>query len=452
MASKGDARLARQRRAAERGDAQAAVDLVWDRLSRRGRARLDEARRYAEFAIEHPDPFEACTAPHAFVWADGCGGWDDPDAIGVDPQLGLRLLRRLARRGNGEAAYSLSLAHQRGSGVRKDFDAAVRWARRAARLGETEALNNLGVALFYGKGVERDGRRAARCYREASEHGSPHGAANLARCYRWGDGVRKDKREALRLHRLAARRGHTSSQLQVAEAYLDGDLGRRDRRRGLRMLRQLARSGNRSAMVELAERQIDGKGVARNPVAGLELVRALARKQKPSPYAPKSPRYRYAPALITLGNHFHDLGETAPRHYATAMTWYRRAAAAGEARAWRNMANCFLAGHPPVVHKDIQRGLRCLRRAVELGDEGAMSDLGERLLDGDGLRRDRRRGLALLERAATEGFRAAAGILAARYRDGRGLPRDARPSRAWARLAARWEVEVPPPAARVRRS
>jgi TPR repeat protein len=437
-------RLERLRRAAECGDARAAADLVRNRLARRGRARLAVARRHAELAIGHPEPDEASRVAGLFLWADGCNGASRPADPGADPALGLWLLRRLARQGNGHAAYSLSLAYEHGVGVERNIDTAVRWARRAARLGETEARNNLGVALFYGKGVERDERRAARCYREAAAHGDAHAAANLARCHRWGDGVRKDKREALRLHRLAARRCHTSSQLQVAEAYLDGDLGRRDRRRGQRMLRQLARSGNRSAMVELAERQIDGKGVARNPVAGLELVRALVRKQKPSPYAPRSPRYRYVPALITLGNHFHDLGASAPRHFATAMTWYRRAAEAGEARGWRNMANCLLAGHPPVVRKDVQRGLRCLRRAVELGDEDAMSDLGERLLDGDGLRRDRRRGLALLERAAIEGCRAAAGILAARYRDGRGLPRDARRSRAWARLAARWEVEVPP--------
>ena len=445
MARTSDARLARLRRAAERGDAQAAVDLVWDRLARRGGGRLEEARHAAELAIGHPDPSEADHAAGAFLWGDGCGGWDDPSALGADPAFGLRLMRRLARRGNAHAMYSLSLAHQRGSGVRKDFDAAVRWARRAARAGETEALNNLGVRLFYGEGVERDERRAVRLYREASAHGSPHATANLARSYRWGNGVRKDVREAMRLHRLAAERGHAMSELILACAYLDGDGARRDARRGLRLLRELVAEGDLDAGIELAERQLAGNGVPRDTAAGLKRVRALARERKPWTYPPRTPRYRYPPALITLGNHFHDLAETSPRHFATAMQWYRRAAEAGEARGWRNMANCLLYGHPPVLRRDRARGMRCLRRAVELEDEDAMADLGERLLDGEGVRRDRRQGLALLERAAVENCRAAAGVLAARYRDGRGLPRDARKARAWARVAARWEVEVPPP-------
>ena len=54
-------------------------------------------------------------------------------------------------------------------------------------------------------------------------------------------------------------------------------------------------------------------------------------------------------------------------------------------------------------------------------------------------------GWGSLEQAVDEHCREAAGILAARYRDGRGLPRDASKTREWARVAARLEVEVPPP-------
>lgn len=435
MARKKDARLERLRRAAGGGDAQAAVRLVQDLLSRRGRARLEEARRHAELALQHPDPLEATFAAGAFVWGDDCGGWDEPDRLGADPAFGLSLLRRLARRGNADAMYSLSLAFQRGSGVRKDFEEALRWARRAARAGDTEALNNLGVRLFYGEGVERDERRAARVYREASALGSPHAAGNLARSYRWGDGVRKDVGEAMRLHRLAARRGHATSKLILACAYLDGDGVRRDARRGTRMLRALVGEGLRDAMDELAARLVEGDGMPKDLTEGLKLARTLAR----------APGWKRRPgAMLTLGNHFHDLGESKPKHFATAMDWYRRAAADDDARAWRNMANCLFYGHPPVVRRDRARGLRCLRRAVELGDEDAMADLGELLLDGEGLPRNRKQGLALLERAVREHCRPAAGVLAARYRDGRGLPRDARKAREWARLAKRWEVEVPP--------
>lgn len=428
-------RIDRWRSRARGGDAAAAAELVYalavdrDRLG--AAAALDEARKFTPLALQHPDPNTADFAMGAFVWRDGRGGWESPQAAGPDPAFGIAQFRTLAKRGVAAAMYSLHLVHLRGIGGARELSLALRWARRAASHGETEPLLNLGVMWFHGEGVERNLARAVRCYREAAEHGDALATANLGLCHRWGEGVKKDLREFWKLTRRAAKLGSQRARLRIAIALLDGVDGMRlDRKQGGAMLEELAASGSVEAQIHLAVRRITGDGVPKREAAGLAALRRLARRGE-------------GDALLELAHRNHDREE-----FREAIRQLERAVELEHAGAMHMLSRCLRDGHAPTVRRNARRATTLLRRAAELGDAEAMTELGRSLLDGaTGFRRDRRRGVEWLECAVRHhGFEAAA-ELAARYRDGRGVAGSSKLARRWAATAKRYEVAIPAPGA-----
>lgn len=247
-------RIARLRRAAERGDARRACELVTDMLDiPRSKRALDEARRWAPVAIEHPDPDEAVYVAGLFIWGDKVGGARRPRAVGRDPQFGIKLLRSMVRRGVASAAFHLSWIEWLGVGVPRSAAGAEHWARVASELGDSDWINDLGVMFDTARGAARDCKRAVRCYRVAARSGHVLATANLAHSYRDGEGVARNPRRFVELARRAARRGNAMSRVSLASARIEGRGLARDRARGLRELRALAREGVEGALETLDE-------------------------------------------------------------------------------------------------------------------------------------------------------------------------------------------------------
>ncbi len=383
--------IARLRARAERGDAKAAAKLAEELLDRPrtpSASRVREAKQLVVTALEHLEPGEADDAARLFLWRDYEEPWNPRPRPGVDPEFAVGLLRKLARRGNAQAMYSLCMAQTQGVGAKRDLADAERWARRAARHGEPEALNNLGVVYFYGEGVERDVRHAVRCYSEAAHCGDAFATWNLALCYRWGDGVAKNLREFRRLTRRAAKLGSVRAKLRLIDAAFDGREGfRRDPRGAKAALRKLVASGSTLARVEWARRQLFGDGVRKDARAALSSLRSLARREEPG-------------AAFWIAMHFHESSTKSSAKFAKAEAWLEIGVAAGDSFAMHLLSMCLREGHGNALRRNVRRANELLQRAAELGDSEAQLELGRRLCDGDGIRRDVRRGLELLARHA----------------------------------------------------
>ena len=97
-----------------------------------------------------------------------------------DPVEGAKWLRKSADQGNAEAENMLGNLYVRGVGVEKNLDEAVSWLKKAAAQNEPHACYSLGVASEKGLGgMPQDTQAAIDWYRKAGD--DPHARAALAR-------------------------------------------------------------------------------------------------------------------------------------------------------------------------------------------------------------------------------------------------------------------------------
>src|SRR5262249_46598962 len=80
---------------------------------------------------------------------------------------------------------------------------AVFWFRKAADQELPSAIRNLGWMSEKGRGVGRDEEQALKLYQRAAEEGEAAGLTDLGRMYETGRVVKEDQKEALKWYRQA---------------------------------------------------------------------------------------------------------------------------------------------------------------------------------------------------------------------------------------------------------
>lgn len=100
------------------------------------------------------------------------------DGLGVERDHGeaVRLFRLAADQGSTRGMRGLGIMHMSGRGVALDGGAAASWFSRAAQRGDVRAELLLGHLHEFGRGVPRDLLRAADVYKALAERGG-NGAA-----------------------------------------------------------------------------------------------------------------------------------------------------------------------------------------------------------------------------------------------------------------------------------
>ena len=116
-------------------------------------------------------------------------------------------LRIKADKGEAEAQSDLGFRYEKGQGVPKDEDEAVKWYRKAADQGHAPAQAKLGSAFANGRGVPKDEVEAVKWFRKATEQGNAAAQSSLGTMYAMGRGVPKDEDEAVKWYRKAAEQG-----------------------------------------------------------------------------------------------------------------------------------------------------------------------------------------------------------------------------------------------------
>ncbi len=113
------------------------------------------------------------------------------------------LYAQAADAGHIEAAVSLAVLYQSGTGVDQNIAEAVRLYEMGVTAGNARAQNNLGQFLARGEGIEQDYARAAELFAAAANQGQRQAMANLGVLYENGFGVPQDTAKADALYRMS---------------------------------------------------------------------------------------------------------------------------------------------------------------------------------------------------------------------------------------------------------
>jgi TPR repeat protein len=109
-----------------------------------------------------------------------------------------------AKTGDKFAQYSVAWAYKRGSGVPKDYVAALAWYKKVAEHGYEVDLIEVGKIYEYGTLCLADPAEAFRWYTKAAKKGRAAAQIKLSMCYRQGIGVPKDDKMAFAWMKKAA--------------------------------------------------------------------------------------------------------------------------------------------------------------------------------------------------------------------------------------------------------
>lgn len=157
--------------------------------------------------------------------------------------------------------YLTGLMFDRGEGVPRDYQEALRWYVLAAEAGQPEAMNNLGFMYALGHGVSQDHSEAMKWWIKAADSGSIAALSNIATMHYIGQGVRQSYREAAKWFHLAADKGDADAMNTLGVMYAQGLGVTRNRPNAIKLFEQSAYLGCSLAMVNLGTLYAAGKGV-----------------------------------------------------------------------------------------------------------------------------------------------------------------------------------------------
>ncbi len=153
------------RRAAERGDAYAMINLVVFYDQGKGvKKDPDQAQRWLDAAAQSGHWYGSIEKGFALL----AGNYGSK----MDHQQGLQVLQNAVESGHGDALMFIAKAYAKGFGLKKDGKMAVRFAEAAYRQGNAEAASVLAFLYSEGLGeVKADKELAGFWGREASKPG-----------------------------------------------------------------------------------------------------------------------------------------------------------------------------------------------------------------------------------------------------------------------------------------
>jgi TPR repeat protein len=148
--------------------------------------------------------------------------------------------------GSPEAMNRMGVLYATGTGVPKDYVAALAWYRRAAEGGSLSAMNNIATMYFHGLGVAQSYEETVKWLRRAVEEGDAAAQNRLGSLYDDGLGVPKSAHDAFELFSLAAAQGYAPGMANLGRAYARGLGVKRDEIRAYALI---------SAAVEIGVQQ-----------------------------------------------------------------------------------------------------------------------------------------------------------------------------------------------------
>ncbi|MBL0404276.1 sel1 repeat family protein [Microvirga aerilata] len=365
--------------------------------------------------------------------------------INRDVPVALKLFDRAAASDNTAALYEFarSALTYRDAATDDTRKTAIERLRSAADRGHVKAAVAMGDALFLGNGIAQSQADAMRWYQKAAESGSPTAYIRLGDLYAAHSSGMEAQR-SLEWYRKAAEANSAIAMVRLGKMFNEGRGVPQDQALAATWFSRAAAAGSGAAMVELSDlysraggpghfnlaREALEKAVragdARAPIALAKLY--LARGERPLAEAAlrKAAESGSAEAALHLAELYLSVQPTAEQQSA--------------ARRWLATAEKVMANDDGQASRialaylklpdagSIQHGSSTLEALVRKNNAEAMAAFATALLEGTGVKRDGVRAEALLRRAVQLGHDGARFILAKAYRDGTALERD--PARA----------------------
>jgi TPR repeat protein len=312
-------------------------------------------------------------------------------------------LGKAAERGHVKAAVAMGDALFRGNGVPESQAEAMRWYRRAAESGSPAAYIRLGD-LYANRSSGMEAPQALEWYRKAAEANSAIAMTRLGRMFNEGRGVPQDRALAATWFSRAAAAGNGAAMLDLSKLYS-----------------QAGGPGHFNLARESLEKAIKA-GDARAPIALAKLYLARGERMLAEAILRKAAESGSSEAALHLAEIYLLKPPTAEQQNA-ARRWLAAAekAMADDDGRTGKIALLYLS-FPDAG--SIGHGEAVLESLVRKNNAEAMTLLATALLKGTGVSRDPIRAVSLLRRAAQLGQDGARFILAKAYRDGDGVPRD----------------------------
>ena len=156
--------------------------------------------------------------------------YEKGDGVFKDLQDAVKWYTKAAEQGHADALYKLSyiyiwrnsiLTDEYGWGVPRDLVQARRFLHKAAERGSTQAQKSLGTQYSLGRSgawdTEYDKERSAYWYEKAAEQGNAYSQHETGKNYYFGSGVPKDLEKAKYWIALAAKQGYKTAQEDLAK-------------------------------------------------------------------------------------------------------------------------------------------------------------------------------------------------------------------------------------------
>lgn len=289
------------------------------------------------------------------------------------------------------AQYAVAECHRLGTGTASDARLAFNWYRRAAGHDMAEAQYMLGQCYMEGEGIGADTAAALRWYEAAAEQEHPRAQMTLYAWYAGGQDGQPDLLVAIGWLKRAAQQGLAEAEYELGTCYLEGRGLAKNRGRAGEWYYKAAQQGYALAEHAMGEAVLEDSTGPEDYAEAADWFRRAALQDLPE-------------AQAALGKCFLE-GTGVPANRGHAASWYRKAERLGYVPAITGLGHCHFAA------EEYELGVRCFRRAADLGDAEAQYRLGECYLAGEGVRKNRNEAARWFARAVEQGYAHAADML-----------------------------------------
>lgn len=291
------------------------------------------------------------------------------------PARGVKWVTRAAEQGKAAAQQFLAWCFASGTGVAEDPAEAYRWCSLAANQGLDVAQDFLGMFYAIGYGTNQDWTAAATCFERAARQGLGTAQLHLAQCYARGKGVATEPALSLRWWLAAAAQGFPGACFHAGLAFWSGSGTNRDLGLAIAWFQKAAERQHVGAQLYLGLGFWKGLGVATDAEVAQKWWREAAlhgiavRLPELGDDLAEVERWwtqvadQADPRLQCCLAEFYHFGQGVRQNDAQALSWYRKAGAAGDFSALRSAA-WLMATSPAANVRDGHAAVEFARRAA----------------------------------------------------------------------------------------
>ena len=290
---------------------------------------------------------------------------------------------------NALAQYALGLLYDRGLGVEKNRQQAIKWYQKSAEQGESNGQYSLGLGYKLGEGIEQNYKLATLWYHKAAMQNNAYGQTSMGSMYMLGRGVEKDYKQAIEWYRKAAEQGGLLGQVAMGNVYESGKGVEKDYKQAVKWYRKAAEQDYSTAQSHLGYMYREGKGVEKDYKQAVKWYREAAEQNDPN-------------AQNNLG-FMYEKGDGVEKDYKQAINWYQKAAEQGLSDGQVSLGTMHYNGVG--VKRNRRKAVKLYRKAAEQGNAYGQRNLGLMYeLHQGGLQLDYPKALSWYKKAKENGY------------------------------------------------